>query len=695
MVKTLVCGDIGGNWKLLVDRLNDLQNSQHGPFDVLFLVGQSFTNEEEVQSLKSKVSLPLKTYCFRAPEYVSKYELPDNLEVVGGGNSCGIVTLQHNLTVAFDLATSQDSAPTTINPGLETVRQIVNSVGYRGCDFCITGEWPKEMHHFLDETELAEYRATNIGIGAGSKAASSFAMLTRPRYHFVAGQKVFYQRSPYRNLLLGNSTVGSNAFTRLLSIDQVSTSKEKTKKWLHALSVRPIILLSAAELADVPAGTTDCPYIDVGSAAPAMVPPVFPMGGNRNPFVSGASAVPGSGASDEQAAKRARLEGGSNGSGNGFVPAPPPGPPPPSTGSFFFGNMGVPRSSHGGAGGALNLSAPSDTACTLFIGGLSRNMQDGDLETALQGVKFIRRPPGKAFAFVEFTSHDAAKSVVESAARRGLMVQGRTLTVGWAKGKEEHEGHGEARTGARGDPEAAERQLVPPSEDAKTLFIGGLSAFDASPDAQPVEGSDQHLLHIALSKLFSGIASVNKPPGKSYAFVEFESYDAAMAVITQSIAEPRALQLQSMPLIIGWAKGDAAGDGRSRGVIGEPPSASANVLFVGNLPTSATEEQVSALFTDCRIISVKRPQGREYAFVEFSSPADAQRAAQQSQATELILDDHVLLVGWAKGRAAAQSDQSADCWFCLASQFVKVDYCGCRLLCALCIDNSCYCYRCT
>jgi RNA recognition motif-containing protein len=666
MVKLLFCGDVGGNWKLLSDRLDDLQNSQHGPFDALFLTGRCFSSEEELSTLSTKVAFPIKTYCFDAPSYATKYELPSNMEIVGMGNRCGIVTLQHNLTVAYQMGKAGEEGSNG-NANLDLVKQITASVGYRGCDICITSEWPKEMHHFLEPAELTEFKSTNIGIGAGSKAAASFAMLTRPRYHFVSGMGVFYQRSPYRNPVVNNGAVlGSNASTRLLAVCHVSATKEKTKKWLHALSVRPIIHLSAAELSEAPAGTTDCPYADVGVAAPLPPQPFASSsdGSFRNPFVSGATSLP----SDEQAAKRARIDG--PGGAGGFVPPPPAGPPP-ATGSFFFGNMGVPR----GPAGAkqVNLTAPSDAACTLFIGGLMRSMQDSDLESALQGVRFIRRPPGKAFAFVEFVSHEAAKNVVDQAARRGLNVQGRTLTVGWAKGKEE-----DGRAGGENDRAAAqEPQLVPPSEDAKTLFIAGLTAFDASPDAVQPEGTDEHPLKIALDKLFPGVVSVNKPAGKSYAFVEFENYDAAMAVVTKSIQEPRSLTLQGTALVIGWAKGDgASGESRSRLVL-DPPSATSQVLFVGNIPADATEEQISGLFPGCNITAVKRPQGREYAFVEFTTPADAQQAMSLSAGGEMQMGEHVLLVGWAKGRAAEKSDQSSECWFCLASAVVKVIFARC------------------
>lgn len=505
---------------------------------------------------------------------------------------------------------------------------------------------------------MKEFRATNIGIGSGSRSAASFAMAVKPRYHFVSGVGCFYQRTPYKIPLPDPSSMpmGSNTSTRLLAIDQVSASKDKSKKWLHALSIRPIIHLSAAELAEVPPGSTECPYVDIGIATGVVA------AGNKNPFVSGATAIV-----DLQSAKRVRLDAKGN-----FAPPLPPGPPPAAaaSGSFFFGNMGVPRNPNGGPAGpaGVNLVPPSATATTLFIGGLLRSMTDMDLESVLQGVKYVKRPAGKAFAFVEFVSHEAARNCVETAARRGLSIQGRTLTVGWGKEREpqdrSHQGHS-----AGGEEHAViERQLIPPSEDAKTLFIAGLGHFD--PTAEVVEpSSGQSAIHSALNKIFPGVVSVDQPKGKSYAFVEFESYEAAMAVVTQSISEPRAMVLQSTPLIIGWAKGDhATGPGADRLLL-EPPSSTSKVLFIGNLPDSATDEQLIALFADCGTISVKRPEGRDYAFLEFANTLEAQKAMKLG---ELSLDNHVLLVGWAKGRAAERSNQSAECWFCLASPVVKV-----------------------
>ena len=81
--------------------------------------------------------------------------------------------------------------------------------------------------------------------------------------------------------------------------------------------------------------------------------------------------------------------------------------------------------------------------------------------------------------------------------------------------------------------------------------------------------------------------------------------------------------------------------------------------------------------------TVRRPTGREYAFVEFSSPQAARQvmescacssASSSAGGSAMVLQGSALQVGWAKGRPAAPTHSGGipDCWFCLASPSVKV-----------------------
>ncbi|KAJ1440810.1 CwfJ C-terminus 1-domain-containing protein-like protein [Ochromonadaceae sp. CCMP2298] len=670
MVKALFCGDVKGRWSQLLDRLNELQKSKHGPFDVLFITGKLVDSAGE-DADNSAIELPLKAYSFVDASAQHGKQLPSNLELIQG--VCGMLNVQHNLTVGYCTRCTKDVMQ---SEAISKVQQITSGAGYRGCDILVTSDWPREMHHFLEPEEVQELKSSSIGIGSGTKEAADFSMLVRPRYHFVAGQGAFFQRSPYRH-----SSSGAAGFARLLTVDEVSASKDKAHKWMHALSISPIIRMSSAELADCPAGTTDCPYVDVGTALDS---------GSRNPFSDG-----------EQLSKRMRTE----------APPLPPGPPPRAgvgaggaVGSFFFGSMGVPRAGGGGAGATPNLVPPSDTATTLFIGGLLRDsMDEADIAVLLPGVKSVRRPPGKGFAFAEFYEHEAAKKVVDTAARMGFSVNGRTLMVGWGKGKETGGqrpagGGGGGMGGSVGgsvgggmgggmDRQERERQLVPPSEDAKLLFVGGL-------------GADEEASLQSMSPLLPGLVSFRKVVGKAFGFAEFEDYAAAMAVVTRSIGQP--LLFRGLPLGIGWANqgerrepgngtgtgtgtgtanihGNGNGNGNSFGNdrVMEPPSSAARVLFLGNLPADATEEDILQLFAQGGLTSVKRPEGKPYAFLEFAGHAQAREAMRAGEGGEgegegLQLHGRTVGLGWAKGRAADKATQSADCWFCLASPQVKV-----------------------
>lgn len=285
MVKALFVGDVMGidRWHQLVRRLKELLAAQ--TFDVLFIVGKldlSDATEEEVVKAADysiyleNVATSLKMLSFHAPLVSPEFAgseagrcILDSIQVINeSGGYAGITTVTHNdahLTVAY--ANIENSAMATND--MRAIDDVVSSIGYRGCDLLLTSEWPKGMHHFLSDGDSANYRAmtvgTSIGIGSGSPAAALIATMVRPRYHFVGGQGVFYQRQPYVNRTENTSKASTGPYTRLISVNEISdadVTKEKMKKWLHALSLKCIIHMTAEELADAPAGATECPFLD-------------------------------------------------------------------------------------------------------------------------------------------------------------------------------------------------------------------------------------------------------------------------------------------------------------------------------------------------------------------------------------------------------------------------------------------------
>ncbi len=92
MVKLLFCGDIDGNWPSLIARLNELQQSQHGPFDAVFITGKNLQTKGVNESV---LSLPVKGYAF--DKSFNDLNI-GNLDIMSE-QEVGIVNVVHNLTV--------------------------------------------------------------------------------------------------------------------------------------------------------------------------------------------------------------------------------------------------------------------------------------------------------------------------------------------------------------------------------------------------------------------------------------------------------------------------------------------------------------------------------------------------------------------------------------------------------------------
>lgn len=583
MVKTLICGDVtNDSWSLLVARLEELQFSNHGPFDILILSQQLSITYDVVSSTFERLEkLQMHVYAFSP---VDENIWPSFWTVQR--KSAGIFNAYKNLTIAYlfnDLSVEQDGE----------IMSAINGVGYRGCDFLITNKWPSDSCRNLNTNDNQDFGNTGLSKCSSSIAAATFASNVRPRYHIVGGLGVFYQRPPYINHSLENKP---QLFTRLIAIDSVSSSKEKSRKWLHALSLNPIIHMKVAELEESPAEFTENPY-------QSFV---------RRPYTDLCA---------EQPNKRFRhLEGKS------------------SSNSFFFDGTTSNSSSI-----QLNTKGGEDSK-TLFIGGLARDCTEKDLKQILPNVVNVRRVAGKSYAFAEFLDHSAAERVFTNANKGyGLILHSRKLSVGWSSSQQERPITVDASPKFDFEMAMKERELIPPNEDARILFVGNV------PNIMDVEPK--------LKALFEGITSIKC--GKLFAFVEFYSYEQAMAVITKSINE--RIVLDGNPLVIGWAKVPR---------LAQPHPIDCKVLFIGNIPKEATDKDVESICDGW--ISVRRPAGRDYAFIEFRSPEEAIEWSQKLISSNILLKGSLLQVGWAKGKAADKLDQGSDCWFCLASPSIKV-----------------------
>uniref|UniRef100_A0A2K6B6B9 CWF19-like protein 1 n=1 Tax=Macaca nemestrina TaxID=9545 RepID=A0A2K6B6B9_MACNE len=117
-----------------------------------------------------------------------------------------------------------------------------------------------------DGCELAE-NITYLGEvdtkKCGSALVSSLAMGLKPRYHFAALEKTYYERLPYRNHVVLQEN--AQHATRFIALANVGNPEKK--KYLYAFSIVPMKLMDAAELVKQPPDVTENPYRKSGQEA--------------------------------------------------------------------------------------------------------------------------------------------------------------------------------------------------------------------------------------------------------------------------------------------------------------------------------------------------------------------------------------------------------------------------------------------
>ena len=143
MVKVLVCGDIEGEWSIFYDRISSLQNSKHGPFDLLFCTGSFFRNLDDYNEFTKLLKLPLPTYIFDENDFPEEgFASSSNLINLG---PVGVKTIS-NLTVAYMRKDSDTNYPVEYGK----LHSMCFSPKYRGCDIFLSSDWPKDIQNFIE-----------------------------------------------------------------------------------------------------------------------------------------------------------------------------------------------------------------------------------------------------------------------------------------------------------------------------------------------------------------------------------------------------------------------------------------------------------------------------------------------------------------------------------------------------------------
>jgi RNA recognition motif-containing protein len=634
-MKALICGDVSSEFELVTKRLATLQSSAHGPFDVVFCCGPFFKDEAECIAVLAdgKLDLAIPVYVLDKSGFVEKTLSVHNVPNLFPLGAAGLINVA-GFTVAF-ISTETNASDH------ESVRRIASGPNYQGCDFLLSDDWPRDLHHFLEGSDLEDLRANGVGLGVGNQAIADLTGVVKPRYHFASGRGCFYQRPPYRS-------VGGGPVTRFVALSPVSELKGKSKKWLHALSIEPISRMSDTDIFNVPAGSTPNPFVDVLSSNSSSYMP------NKKARTA-AFVAPG-----------------------GFVEASQPQHEQEQ--NFFFGDRGKSRQ-------PLKLQPSRPDARSLFLGNIPFDATEQELIAMFPNAVECRHPDGKPFAFLKCRTHENAKWIVDKANAASqptvYTIRGRNLSVAWGNDKEDRKGTTVAPVYVDTFPSSttATRDIgEPPYPGCSTVYVGSLPqlvAF-ASEDCSTEDGQFE-ARQSALKAIFPDAMNISGFCDKSFAFVDFTSHESAKETLDHFKTKPASLLGQPLKLYWGSSKkesktsnclADSQQHQNQQRVCLVNPGGDCRTLFLSGIPADATAAQLQAVL-QCSG-EVRRPKGRSYAFAEFSSNAEAGDVLERSQQGHISMNGHILTLGWAQGKPAPSVFNTAtNCWFCLGSPDVK------------------------
>ncbi|KAK8801983.1 hypothetical protein WA158_006378 [Blastocystis sp. Blastoise] len=284
MVKILLTGDVQGHVDILINKVNKI-NSAKGAFDVLFCVGQFF-NQNDISCLQNYINgtekWPMETYVVLGGDIL---EVEDIISLTKIEKLHFITRPERKSILGLDIvfvsgllnndiySTDAKSMNYYTHSQIESLKKTIESQPVDGIDFLFSAEWGYGFYQNLTSEQYPSLRDVK---SVGSSVISTLLNTFKPRYHIAAKENVYYERLPYKNDPHGY-------ITRFIALCQITAVDDKSKKWIHALSVQPFTSNPTSLLEGVSIPATSSPFIvspplPVNTAIFNPIPGMIPAG---------------------------------------------------------------------------------------------------------------------------------------------------------------------------------------------------------------------------------------------------------------------------------------------------------------------------------------------------------------------------------------------------------------------------------
>ncbi|XP_001513071.2 CWF19-like protein 1 [Ornithorhynchus anatinus] len=261
-LRVLACGDVEGKFDALFNRVRAIQKKS-GDFDLLLCVGSFFgsSSDAEWEAYRKGVKkAPIQTYVLGANnQEAAKYfpdvdgcDLAENITYLGRK---GVFTGASGLQVAYLSGTESSAEPGpsysfSAKDVTALKASLLSTSQFKGVDILLTSPWPKDVGNYGNSPGEVDTKK------CGSALVSSLATSLKPRYHFAALEKIYYERLPYRNHVVLQEN--AQHVTRFIALASVGNPDKK--KYLYAFNLLPMSLMDGAELVKQPQDVTENPY---------------------------------------------------------------------------------------------------------------------------------------------------------------------------------------------------------------------------------------------------------------------------------------------------------------------------------------------------------------------------------------------------------------------------------------------------